>query len=209
MNASQSNRRGVLAGLIALIGSAVFPRPALSAALTARATEGPFYPTPRLRLNDVDNDLVKVLGLVQQAGGEIITLHGHVTDTDGTPLSGHRVEIWQCDINGKYLHPGDDRDVAYDRGFQGFGHDVTDADGRYTFRTIKPSKYPGRTPHIHAKVFDEKGHELLTTQFYEAGNADNARDWLFRRMSPDQARAVSMTYFEGSDGEETIINIVL
>ena len=37
-------------------------------------------------------------------------------------------------------------------GFQGFGHDVTDAEGAYSFRTIKPVPYSGRTPHIHVKV---------------------------------------------------------
>ncbi len=123
-------------------------------------------------------------------------------------MPGARIEIWQCDVNGKYLHPGDNRLVAYDQGFQGFGHNITDDAGNYAFRTIKPTKYPGRTPHIHVKVFDGN-RELLTTQFYVAGNPDNARDNLYRRMSKADAEAVSMTFTKGPKGPETIVNIVV
>ena len=63
------------------------------------------------------------------------------------------------------MHPGDNRDIVHDKGFQGFGHDITDENGGYRFRTIKPVSYPGRTPHIHVKLLDGN-RELLTTQFY-------------------------------------------
>jgi protocatechuate 3,4-dioxygenase beta subunit len=201
-------RRKILTGMASVSGSLFLSRTALAAELTPRATEGPFYPTGSMRMTDTDNDLVKVAGLVREAGGEIITLQGQITDRDGAPLPGARIEIWQCDVNGKYLHPGDNRLVAYDQGFQGFGHNITDDAGNYAFRTIKPTKYPGRTPHIHVKVFDGN-RELLTTQFYVAGNPDNARDNLYRRMSKADAEAVSMTFTKGPKGLETIVNIVV
>jgi protocatechuate 3,4-dioxygenase beta subunit len=206
MKASKHTRCGLLAGLIGITGSAFFWRRVEAAGLTPRATEGPFYPTPSMRMADVDNDLVKVEGLVQGAGGEGITLKGTITDTDGNPRAGHRIEIWQCDLNGKYLHPGDDRNVTYDQGFQGFSHDITTANGSYSFRTIKPGKYPGRTPHIHVKVFDGD-RELLTTQFYVAGDADNARDSLFRRMTAEEAKSVSMVYVNLNGETQTTINV--
>lgn len=208
MTLPPSTRRGLLASFVALAGGAAFWRRAAAAGLTPRATEGPFYPTPAMRMQDADNDLVKVIGLVREAGGEVITLKGRITAPDGTPRAGHRIEIWQCDMNGKYLHPGDDRQQPYDQGFQGFGHDITDAEGRYRFRTIKPGKYPGRTPHIHVKVFDGE-RELLTTQFYVAGAPDNARDSLFRRMSEEEAAGVSMVFAEtGTEtGTETTIDV--
>lgn len=206
MSASKHTRRGLLAGLVAFAGGALFWRRADAAGLTPRATEGPFYPTPSMRMPDVDNDLVKVVGLVKEAGGEVITLKGTITDADGTPRAGHRIEIWQCDLNGKYLHPGDDRNVTYDQGFQGFGHDITAEDGSYSFRTIKPGRYPGRTPHIHVKVFDGD-REVLTTQFYVAGEPANARDGIFHRMSEDEARSVSMVYTDVDGAIETTINI--
>ncbi|MFY2823859.1 hypothetical protein [Ruegeria sp. MALMAid1280] len=202
-------RRKMLTGLLALGGSVALVKSSEAAAQTPRASEGPFYPETDMRFPDVDNDLVKISGQVREAGGEIFTLKGRMIDAAGNPLAGHRIEIWQCDMNGKYLHTGDDRAVEYDQGFQGFGHDVTSAEGFYSFRTIKPGKYPGRTPHIHVKVFDETGRERLTTQFYEAGNSENSRDGLFRRLTIPQAESVSMVYETGPQGLEATVNVTL
>ena len=185
-------RRTTLATLLALIGF-----PARAAMPTPSQTEGPFYPTPPMRFGDIDNDLVKIVGAVEQAGGEIVHLTGRVLDRDGAPVAGARVEIWQCDVNGRYLHTGDRGGKARDGGFQGFGHDITGADGVYRFRTIRPVVYPGRTPHIHVKVLTE-GREL-TTQFYENGHPSNARDFLWRSLSAAEQQALSMT-FEDVDG---------
>ncbi len=155
------NRRKWLFGLIALPVSGL----AASAILTPSGSEGPFYPTVGMRFDDIDNDLVKIAGEVEQAGGEIVRLVGRVLDRGANPIAGARVEIWQCDVNGRYLHRGDSAGGTRDQAFQGFGHDLTDADGRYAFRTIKPVPYSGRTPHIHVKVLVDK-RERLTTQFY-------------------------------------------
>ena len=201
-------RRGLLKGFIAVASLCAFSRNAVSAILTPSATEGPFYPDSSMRLADVDNDLVKVSGLVKKAGGEIIRLKGKVMSNNGKPLAGHRIEIWQCDVNGRYLHPNDDRSVIYDNGFQGFGHDITDTNGNYSFKTIKPTIYPGRAPHIHVKVFDGK-HELLTTQLYISGESNNNTDSLYRRMSDKQAKQVSMVFTENKNVIETNIDVVV
>ena len=207
-------RRGLLKGFIAITSLSVFSRNAVSAILTPSATEGPFYPNSSMRLADVDNDLVKVMGTVKKAGGEIIRLKGKVMSKDGKMLAGHRIEIWQCDVNGKYLHPSDNRNVIYDnglqefQGFQGFGHDVTDINGNYSFRTIKPAIYPGRAPHIHVKVLNGK-HEILTTQFYIAGDANNNADSIYRRMSAKQAQSVSMVFTDNNNVLETNIDVII
>ena len=203
-----SPRRKILAGLVTSLGGVLLHPKAIAAVLTPRATEGPFYPPPAMRTKDIDNDLVKIEGLVREAGGEVITLEGVVSDKNGNPREGVRVEIWQCDVNGKYLHAGDRRKIEHDQGFQGFGHDITGSDGRYSFRTIKPGKYPGRTPHIHVKVLDGE-RDLLTTQFYEAGNAENAQDFLYRKMSMDQAETVLMQYQHTDQGEKALVNIIV
>ncbi len=208
MTTQKKSRRSLLAGFAGLVGSSALVGKAAASVLTPRAAEGPFYPRPSMRMPDSDNDLVKIAGLVEDAGGEIFTLRGTIADRDGRPFVGHRIEIWQCDINGKYLHPGDDRNVPYDRAFQGFGHDITDASGSYVFRTIKPVIYPGRTPHIHFKVFDGE-RELLTTQFYIKDDPNNARDWLFNRMSDSEAEGVSMVFVEGETGLEATIGVVI
>jgi protocatechuate 3,4-dioxygenase beta subunit len=198
-----STRRRLLAffGGLAVVGAG---RPAL-ARQTPSASEGPFYPTPRMRFADADNDLVKIKGEVESAGGEVIVLKGRVLDEAGNPAPQARVEIWQCDVNGRYLHSGDDGAVARDPAFQGFGHVVTGPDGGYAFRTIRPVPYPGRTPHIHVKVFH--GGRELTSQFYIAGHELNARDGLFRRMSPQEQEAVSMVFTQGDDGPQAIVDI--
>lgn len=200
-------RRRLLTWALGIIGLAA-ARPALAVVATPSATEGPFYPTPKMRHADVDNDLIKILGSVQEAGGEVFLLKGRVLKTDGAPLEGLRIEIWQCDTNGKYLHSGDRQKIAFDPAFQGFGHDITGPDGAYEFRTIKPVTYPGRTPHIHVKVFDGD-QEILTSQFYIAGHSANNRDRIFRRLSERDAKAVSMV-FERVDGvEQAFVDVVV
>ncbi len=208
MSLSKTTRRGLISGLAALLGGFAWFRFAQGSGITPGAAEGPFYPAPDMRRADIDNDLVKIAGRVEEAGGEIVHVKGQLMTGDGAPLAGRRVEIWQCDVNGKYLHPGDDRTVPSDEAFQGFGHDITDDSGRYRFRTIRPTPYPGRTPHIHVKVLDGE-RELLTTQFYIDGHPDNARDSLYRRMSEDQAKSVSMTFRDGPDAPEAIVDIVV
>ena len=211
MQHSNKQRRGFLARLTALF-AALFAGSRVTAAsspLTPSSTEGPFYPTPSMRYADVDNDLVKVAGRVQESGGEIMVLSGQVQNAHGEALAGHLVEIWQCDLNGKYMHTGDRQRIEHDPDFQGIGHDITDASGTYRFRTIKPAKYTGRAPHIHVKVLDANMRELLTTQFYIAGDPANAADGIFRRLTAAQAEAVSMSFRAGQESPETTINIVV
>jgi len=201
------SRRGLILGTSALIAA----RPAWAAlAPTPRATEGPFYPTEIPA--DHDNDLVRVEPAVREAGGEILHLRGRVTDLAERPVAGAVVEIWQCDANGIYRHPAQGGLARRDAAFQGFGRAATDGDGRFTFRTILPFPYPGRTPHIHAKVF-RAGKELLTTQFYRAGFAQNADDFVFSRLTPaEQDRASMALKPHAGDGRtawETDILVVL
>jgi protocatechuate 3,4-dioxygenase beta subunit len=175
---------------------------------TPPASEGPFYPPPAMRLGDVDNDLVRVAGRVAQAGGEIVRLDGRVLDAAGNALAGARVEIWQCDVNGRYLHRSDRGGVARDTGFQGFGHAVTGVDGAYSFRTIKPVPYAGRTPHIHVKVLVGE-RERLTTQFYLPDHPGNARDWLYRRVPVDMRERVTMRFANTAMGPRATLDIIV
>ena len=174
----QAGRRDILgvgAGL-AVMGT----MPACSAALlaTPEQAEGPFYPLS-LPL-DHDNDLTQVAGRTEKATGTVLNLGGRILGSDQRAVPNVRVEIWQCDAFGVYHHPGDRRGPA-DPNFQGFGHTIADDQGGYRFRTIVPATYPGRTPHIHVKVLDGNS-EILTTQMYVAGNPDNERDGLYRRL---------------------------
>ena len=200
------NRRTLVHGSLGALGVTMFP--SLAAAFpTPKATEGPFYPEEEMRFADIDNDLVKIEGEVTEAGGEIVHLNGRVFWTSGEPVEGARVEIWQCDVNGRYLHTNDTGNSERDRAFQGFGHDVTDTDGNYEFRTILPVAYVGRTPHIHVKVL--AGRRELTTQFYIANDPRNNEDWLYNRMSVEERNAVEMDFKSESGNQVASVNIIL
>jgi protocatechuate 3,4-dioxygenase beta subunit len=186
-------RRKLFFGILALPVSGL----AATAIPTPAGSEGPFYPTTGMRFDDVDNDLVRISDALKQAGGEIVQLGGRLLDRAGSPVAGARIEIWQCDVNGRYLHRGDSGFVSRDPAFQGFGRDLTRADGSYSFRTINPVPYSGRTPHIHVKVL-VGGRERLTTQFYLPDHPGNDNDWLYQRVPVDRREQVTMR-FEGAD----------
>ncbi|MFZ1106502.1 MAG: protocatechuate 3,4-dioxygenase [Hyphomicrobiaceae bacterium] len=164
--------------LILGAGAALLTPPALAAekarpVITPGQTEGPFYPVAFPV--DMDNDLVRVQGRAAEAMGQVTHIAGRVLDKRGEPVRGAMVEIWQCDANGVYNHPGQRGLQRRDTDFQGYGRTEAAAHGRYTFRTIRPVTYPGRTPHIHFKVH-APGAGRLTTQMYVAGERGNATD---------------------------------
>lgn len=209
MGPRKSNRRSFVARLSAILGTPlIFGNSYAKTPKTPDAIEGPYYPKPSMRFEDIDNDLVKIEGVVTEAGGEVVLLKGVVSDAEGVPIEGLRVEIWQCDVNGKYLSTRDRQKIKHDVAFQGFGHDITNEAGEYLFRTIKPAKYPGRTEHIHVKVFRGR-REILTTQFYVEGGENNESDWVYRRLSPDEAEDVTMRFVDTADYPEAIVNIIV
>ena len=152
---------------------------------TVDQTTGPFYPD-ELPL-DSDNDLLWIDGHDQPASGTPTNVVGRVKNVRGKPIAGARVEIWQCDANGRYHHPGDRNDAPLDEHFQAFGSTTTDSEGRYRFRTIKPVPYPGRVPHIHFRVVTPDGEELAT-QLYVAGDPGLETDGVFRRIEGETRR---------------------
>lgn len=198
--------------MLAVIPMVAFTASTSAAALlspTPRQSAGPFYPTePSL---DDDNDLTTINGQDGVALGQVSDLSGRLLDLNGEPIRSTRIEIWQCDANGRYRHPGDRGGRDPDPGFQGFGKNITDAAGRYRFRTILPVPYPGRAPHIHMAVFPE-GERPFTTQIYVEGDSHNAVDFLYGRLSPEERSLVTANFRPSSGGAveyEAAIDIVL
>ena len=76
MPLNRPSRRALLAGVGTFAGASALAGKAAALVRTPYASEGPFYPRQRMRMADVDNDLVKVEGAVREAGGEIFTLKG-------------------------------------------------------------------------------------------------------------------------------------
>jgi len=164
------------------------------------AAAGPFYLDPGLVRRDITEDRV----------GAPMTLRLQVVQADCAPIEGARVDVWQCDAEGVYsgVRSGlaDARGRSFLRGTQD-----TDAGGVVAFATIYPGWYPGRTPHIHYKVF-LGGRTVLTGQLYfpdavtaqvyasarpyrGRGAADtvNGADFLYRRAGAVAVADVSGT----------------
>lgn len=198
--------------LLAAAGAALIATPALhlrawaqapSRRLTPAQTEGPFYPVALPA--DSDADLL-ANGALRYTRGQAAWVEGTVSDPDGRPLRGAVVEIWQCDEQGHYHHPGDGGRA--DPAFQGFGRSSVGTDGAFRFRTIRPAHYAGRTPHIHVKVKLGR-RELLTTQLYVEGDPHNAGDSLYRRLSPEDRAALTRPFEPVADGLRARFEIVV
>ena len=198
MMSTHPNRRRSLriiggAALIALPALALRAQTA-QRRLTPAQTEGPFYPVQLPA--DSDADLL-ANGAQRYGKGQPAWVEGTLVDAQGQPLRGATIEIWQCDQDGHYHHPGDGGNA--DPAFQGFGRVAVDGQGRWRFRTLRPVAYSGRAPHIHAKVKTGM-RELLTTQLYAEGDPGNARDFLWRRLSVDDRAAITAPYVAAPDG---------
>ncbi len=202
---AQLPRRTIAAALVIApamwLGVRAQPAPSLRA--TPAQTEGPFYPLALPK--DTDFDLLRN-GEQNYPKGQAAWVEGVVKDIKGKPMAGAQVDIWQCDHDGHYHHPLDGGNA--DPRFQGFGRVTVGADGSYRFRTLRPVAYSGRTPHIHVKV-KLGARELLTTQLYVAGDAANARDFLWRGLSPADQSALSVAFTANGDTLKAYFPIVV
>ncbi len=136
---------------------------ALPLAATPSQAEGPYYPVERLA--DQDHDLTAVDGLAAVPAGNVLIVNGTLLTSEGAPVAGGVVEIWQTDANGIYLHQDDPGVADRDPFFQGSGAATAAEDGSWSFRTIDPGYYEPRPRHIHVKVHVD-GRPVLTTQIY-------------------------------------------
>jgi protocatechuate 3,4-dioxygenase beta subunit len=160
---------------------------------------GPFYPD-RLP-SDQDADLTAVAGLPGRAAGQILYLSGRVLDTRGRPLSGARLELWQANAHGRYIHSADgDVSGPLDPNFQGYASLRADVEGRYRIKTIKPAPYSGRTSHLHFNA--EGGRVKLTTQMFFEGERLNERDGLYRWLSREDRSAATGRWVERASSME-------
>ena len=140
------------------------------------------------------------------AAGQPCWVEGTVTDTEGSPVPGARIEVWEADEDGFY-------DVQYtDQRVAGRAHLFADEDGRYSFWGLTPTAYPiphdgpvgkmlesvGRSPvrasHLHFMVTAE-GRRTLVTHIFVEGDPQieigdsvfGVKDSLIKRFEPQPA----------------------
>lgn len=143
---------------------------------TPRTIEGPLYVA--------DAPLSKYEARLDEDPevGEVLIMHGQVRDTNGKPIGGALVDVWQANTNGRYSF-FDPSQSPYNlrRRIE------TNAEGRYRFRSILPVGYGcppdgptqkllnqlgrhGQRPaHIHFFI-SAPGYRHLTTQINIAGD---------------------------------------
>lgn len=173
--------------------------------VTPPQTSGPFYPTnPQ---EDLDADLIRVAGRTAIAKGDALIVEGVVQDAKGAPIAGALVDVWQANAAGRYAHEKDPNTAPLDHNFQGWAKVVTNADGRYRFKTIKPGAYPAeagwsRPPHIHFTV-SKTGFRPVTTQMYFEGEALNGIDRILLAMTEAERALLTSKYEEVSGDADT------
>jgi protocatechuate 3,4-dioxygenase beta subunit len=128
-------------------------------------------------LGPLDNDLIRNYAKTGEPIGERIIIHGRVLDENGRAVPGTLVEFWQANAGGRYRHKNDTYIAPLDPNFGGCGRALTDADGCYSLRTIKPGPYPFRNhvnswrpSHIHFSIFGSGFAQRLITQMYFEGD---------------------------------------
>ncbi len=144
-------------------------------------------------IGPLDNDLIRNHAKTGDPIGERIIVHGRVLDGNARPIPGVLVEFWQANASGRYRHRNDTYIGAIDPNFGGCGRTLTDAEGRYVFRTVKPGPYPFRNrvndwrpAHIHYSVFGSGFVQRLITQMYFEGDPLMAHDAILGTI-PDPA----------------------
>ncbi|MBC3191837.1 catechol 1,2-dioxygenase [Pseudonocardia sp. C8] len=167
---------------------------------------GPYYLPGQLRL-----DSPATLPRRADEKGTPLALSGQVRDTEGTPLPGAEVEIWQADEQGYYsgfaphVPDGNLRAVV-----------VADADGRFEIRTIEPAPYriptdgptgtlieaaawhPWRPAHLHLLV-GAPGMRTITTQLYFRGG-----EWLDSDVASATKPELILDPVDAGDGTHVV-----
>jgi protocatechuate 3,4-dioxygenase beta subunit len=134
--------------------------------------------------------------------GQRIVVKGQVRDADGRPVPSTLVEVWQANAAGRYRHAADSWPAPLDPGFTGLGRVVTDAEGRYSFTTVRPGAYPWgnhhnawRPAHIHFSLFGRAFTQRLVTQMYFPDDPLFAYDPIFNAVTNEAARMRMVSRF--------------
>ena len=125
--------------------------------------------------------------------GELIEVTGCVYDARGDAVPDAMIEIWQANSRGRYASPDDDRDVPLDPCFIGFGRTVTEEDGSFRFRTVRPGRVPGpgnslQAPHLALSILGRGLLKRLATRLYFSDGEGNDEDPILA-LVPEARRA--------------------
>lgn len=152
---------------------------------TPATLPGPFYrpDAPNLQLG---------ANLCRGGDGEALSVSGSVTGPQGEPLAGAEVEVWHANAEGRYENQDPDNQPEHNLR----GRFITNAQGFFHFRSIRPSGYSlpddgpvgqlarriglslDRPAHIHFAV-TAPGYQRLVTSIFDGSDPAIGRDALF------------------------------
>ena len=163
---------------------------------TPSQTIGPFFHDALLDENRSE--------LVSSDDPEAIRIVGTVYDGAGEVVPDAMVEIWQANAAGRYNHPADDRDEApLDDDFSGFGRSGTDANGGFSFSTVKPGPVPApdggfQAPHVMVSAFARGLLKRLVSRIYFPDEEEaNAVDPVLSYIGDQELRRTLIARDEG------------
>lgn len=110
--------------------------------------------------------------------GDPLIIRGRLLNTDGSPAANAIVFAYHTDRRGLY-----DRRENGPHSWRLRGWARTDADGRFTFETIRPGSYPNTNnpPHVHFTAYLPNGER------YHAGGLELSMTRPAGTPSPEQA----------------------
>ncbi|MDF1709065.1 MAG: dioxygenase [Paracoccaceae bacterium] len=194
-------------GLSSIVENQVSRRPA---GATPNTLPGPFYRADAPARADGDSI---------SFDGRGVPLHfaAEVTDLDGDPVAGARLEVWQANGDGLYENQDPDRQPEFNLR----GVFRTDGTGRVSIRSVRPAGYAvpadgpvgqlarrlglglRRPAHMHFRI-TAAGFQTLTTHVFDAADPDIGRDPLFA-VHP----ALLATFVPNGDGVRAAYRFVL
>lgn len=157
-------------GVSMLVDALAHPAPT---GATESTVLGPFY-VPGSPLREYGADIS------EQEAGTPAWVHGRVLDLDGNPIAGAELDVWQNGDNQLYAVQDAEAPDDHLR-----GRFITDAEGRFAFRAVRPVPYPipddgpvgrmlnatdrhpWRPAHIHVVVRAD-GFASVTTHIFDA-----------------------------------------
>lgn len=153
---------------------------------TPSQTIGPFFHDSLL-----ERDLTE---LVSPDKPHAIRIGGAVYDGAGDPVPDAMIEVWQADAAGRY----GSEDLS------GFGRSGTDANGKFSFVTVKPGPVSGpdgslQAPHVNVSVFARGLLKRVVTRVYFPDEEANAADPVLSLIE-DQALRETLVADDEGDG---------